>query len=191
MKNSAVGWQLWNVPLWRSPLCSRCANWSMHSGAPQPLKARWLQKQNRLVATELEKRRNNASAHIAELEQRLEEASALAPHLRAEQRQQLLALGDDLDNSGIIGHSPSHAEQAHSAHRSAGGDRRYYGRPSFCASQAPLGRRLAHRTYGTQEQDRLSQPHQLGGSDGVDARARFSLSRPVDCFYLESAELSH
>jgi septal ring factor EnvC (AmiA/AmiB activator) len=53
--------------------------------------------ENRLVAAELEKRWNNALAHVAELEQHVEEASALAPHLTAEQRQQLLALGDDLE----------------------------------------------------------------------------------------------
>jgi hypothetical protein len=53
--------------------------------------------ENRLVATELEKRWNHALAHVAELERRVEEASALAPYLTAEQRQQLLALGDDLE----------------------------------------------------------------------------------------------
>jgi DNA invertase Pin-like site-specific DNA recombinase len=53
--------------------------------------------ENRLVATELEKRWNNALTHVAELERRVEEASALAPHLTAEQRQQLLVLGDDLE----------------------------------------------------------------------------------------------
>jgi len=46
----------------------------------------------RPVATELEKRWNNALAHVAELEKRVEEASALAPHLTPEQRQQLLVL---------------------------------------------------------------------------------------------------
>jgi hypothetical protein len=63
--------------------------------------------ENRLVATELGKRWNNALAHIAELEQRLEEASALAPHLTAEQRQQLLALGDDLEQLWDHPHSPA------------------------------------------------------------------------------------
>jgi hypothetical protein len=53
--------------------------------------------ENRLVAAELEKRWNNALTHVTEMERRLEEASALAPQLTAEQRQQLLALGDDLE----------------------------------------------------------------------------------------------
>jgi DNA invertase Pin-like site-specific DNA recombinase len=53
--------------------------------------------ENRLVAAELEKRWNNALSHVTEMERRLEEASALAPLLTAEQRQQLLALGDDLE----------------------------------------------------------------------------------------------
>jgi hypothetical protein len=53
--------------------------------------------ENRLGAAELEKRWNNALTHVTEMELRLEEASALAPQLPAEQRQQLLALGDDLE----------------------------------------------------------------------------------------------
>jgi chromosome segregation ATPase len=53
--------------------------------------------ENRLGAAELEKRWNNALTHVTEMERRLEEASALAPQLTAEQRQQLLALGDDLE----------------------------------------------------------------------------------------------
>jgi len=53
--------------------------------------------ENRLVAAELEKRWNNALTHVTEMERRLEEASSLAPQLTAEQRQQLLALGDDLE----------------------------------------------------------------------------------------------
>jgi len=53
--------------------------------------------ENRLVAAELEKRWNNALTHVTEMERRLEEAGALAPQLTAEQRQQLLALGDDLE----------------------------------------------------------------------------------------------
>jgi hypothetical protein len=53
--------------------------------------------ENRLVAAELKKRWNNALTHVTEMERSLEEASALAPQLTAEQRQQLLALGDDLE----------------------------------------------------------------------------------------------
>jgi hypothetical protein len=46
--------------------------------------------ENRLGAAELEMRWNNALTHVTEMERRLEEASALAPQLTAEQRQQLL-----------------------------------------------------------------------------------------------------
>jgi hypothetical protein len=53
--------------------------------------------ENRLVAAELEKRWNNALSHVTEMERRLEDASVLAPKPTAEQRQQLLALGDDLE----------------------------------------------------------------------------------------------
>jgi len=53
--------------------------------------------ENRLVAAELEKRWNSALTQVAELEQRLEEASTQIPQLTAEQRQQLLTLGDDLE----------------------------------------------------------------------------------------------
>jgi hypothetical protein len=53
--------------------------------------------ENRLVAAELEKRWNNALIHAADLERRLEEATASAPPLTPEQRAQLLALGDDLE----------------------------------------------------------------------------------------------
>jgi hypothetical protein len=63
--------------------------------------------ENRLVAAELEKRWNNALTHVAEMERRLEEASALAPQLTAEQRQQLLALGDDLEQLWDHPHSPA------------------------------------------------------------------------------------
>jgi DNA invertase Pin-like site-specific DNA recombinase len=53
--------------------------------------------ENRLVAAELEKRWNHALTHAAELERRLEEASTEEPQLTPEQREQLLALGDDLE----------------------------------------------------------------------------------------------
>jgi hypothetical protein len=49
----------------------------------------------------------NALTHAAELERRVEEASALAPQLTAEQRQQLLALGDDLKKLWDRLHSPA------------------------------------------------------------------------------------
>jgi hypothetical protein len=53
--------------------------------------------ENRLVAAELEKRWNHALVHVAEMEHGLEEATIAAPSLTAEQREQLLALGDDLE----------------------------------------------------------------------------------------------
>jgi hypothetical protein len=53
--------------------------------------------ETRLVAGELEKRCNNALAHVAEMERRLEEAKIAAPQLTPEQREQLLRLGDDLE----------------------------------------------------------------------------------------------
>lgn len=53
--------------------------------------------ENRLVAAELEKRWNNALNHVRELEQRVEEASVAAPSLSPQQREQLLALGDDVE----------------------------------------------------------------------------------------------
>ena len=62
--------------------------------------------ENRLVAAELEKRWNSALTHAADMEQRLVEASAQAPQLTAEQRQQLLALGDDLEQLWDRPHSP-------------------------------------------------------------------------------------
>ena len=59
-----------------------------------------------MVAAELEKRWNDGLTHVTEMERRLEEASALAPQLTAEQRQQLLALGDDLEQLWDHPHSP-------------------------------------------------------------------------------------
>jgi hypothetical protein len=56
-----------------------------------------IEPENRLVAAELEKRWNNALAQVAELEHRLGEATIAAPQLMPEQREQLLALGDDLE----------------------------------------------------------------------------------------------
>jgi len=53
--------------------------------------------ENRLVAAELEKRWNNALTHAADLERRVEDATASSPQLTPEQRTQLLALGDDLE----------------------------------------------------------------------------------------------
>jgi DNA invertase Pin-like site-specific DNA recombinase len=53
--------------------------------------------ENRLVAGELEKRWNNALMHATEMECRLEEATIEAPQLTPEQREQLLRLGDDLE----------------------------------------------------------------------------------------------
>ena len=53
--------------------------------------------ENRLVAAELEKRWNNALNHVREMEQRVEEASVAAPSITSQQREQLLALGDDLE----------------------------------------------------------------------------------------------
>jgi DNA invertase Pin-like site-specific DNA recombinase len=62
--------------------------------------------ENRLVAAELEKRWNNALTHVTEMERRLEEATASAPQLTPAQREQLLALGDDLDQAWDDPHSP-------------------------------------------------------------------------------------
>lgn len=53
--------------------------------------------ENRLVAAELEKRWNNTLRQVADTERRLEEASLAAPQLSPEQREQLLALGEDLE----------------------------------------------------------------------------------------------
>ncbi len=53
--------------------------------------------ENRLVAAELEKRWNNALSHVREMEQRVEETSVAAPSVSPQQREQLLALGDDLE----------------------------------------------------------------------------------------------
>jgi DNA invertase Pin-like site-specific DNA recombinase len=62
--------------------------------------------ENRLVAAELEKRWNHALTHVTEVERRLEEATALTPQLTVEQRQQLLTLGDDLEQLWDHPHSP-------------------------------------------------------------------------------------
>jgi DNA invertase Pin-like site-specific DNA recombinase len=53
--------------------------------------------ENRLVAAELEKRWNNALAQVAEMERRWEEAGIASPQLTTEQRDHLVALGDDLE----------------------------------------------------------------------------------------------
>jgi len=53
--------------------------------------------ENRLVAGELEKRWNNALMHATEMECRLGETTIEAPQLTPEQREQLLRLGDDLE----------------------------------------------------------------------------------------------
>jgi DNA invertase Pin-like site-specific DNA recombinase len=53
--------------------------------------------ENRLVAAELEKRWNNSLTHVAEMQRRLEDANNAAPAITPEQREHLLALGDDLE----------------------------------------------------------------------------------------------
>jgi len=53
--------------------------------------------ENRLVAAELEKRWNVALAHVAGLEARITETKSSTVRLGEEQRQQLLALGEDLE----------------------------------------------------------------------------------------------
>ena len=53
--------------------------------------------ENRLVAGELEKRWNNALMHATEMECRLGETTIEAPQLTPEQREQLLRLGDDVE----------------------------------------------------------------------------------------------
>ena len=60
--------------------------------------------ENRLVATELEKRWNHALALIAEMERRLNEAAIAAPQLTTEQRDRLLTLGDGFPGA-IVGSS--------------------------------------------------------------------------------------
>ncbi len=57
---------------------------------------RSLQPENRLVAAELEKRSNHAPTYAAELERRIEEATTAPPQLTPEPREQLFALGEDL-----------------------------------------------------------------------------------------------
>jgi hypothetical protein len=63
--------------------------------------------ENRLVAAELEKRWNNALTHVAEMEQRVDEAVTAAPPLTAEQREYLLRLGDDLEQLWDMPGSPA------------------------------------------------------------------------------------
>jgi len=63
--------------------------------------------ENRLVAAELEKRWNNALTHVAEMEQRVDEAVTAAPPLTAEQREDLLRLGDDLEQLWDMPGSPA------------------------------------------------------------------------------------
>jgi hypothetical protein len=53
--------------------------------------------ENRLVAAELEKRWNAALARVSELEARIADAKRSEPPISEEQRQQLLALGEDLE----------------------------------------------------------------------------------------------
>lgn len=53
--------------------------------------------ENRLVGAELEKRWNAALAHVSDLEARLAQAKSSTAQLGEEQRQQLLALGEDLE----------------------------------------------------------------------------------------------
>jgi DNA invertase Pin-like site-specific DNA recombinase len=53
--------------------------------------------ENRLVAAELEKRWNAALAHVADLEARIYEAKNKTVPLGEEQRQQLVSLGEDLE----------------------------------------------------------------------------------------------
>ena len=131
--------------------------------------------ENRLVAAELEKRWNNALTHVAEMERRFEEATLAAPQITPEQREQLLTLGDDLEQLWDHPNSPITLKKRILRTVLQEDRRRYNGRPSDGPSQAALGRRLPHRTDRTQKQDRLSQPRQLGRSNGVDSRTRFGL----------------
>ena len=68
--------------------------------------------ENRLVAAELEKRWNNALTHVAEMEQRVDEAATAAPPLTAEQREHLLRLGDDLEQLWDMPGSPASLKNA-------------------------------------------------------------------------------
>ena len=63
--------------------------------------------ENRLVASELERRWNQALTHVTEMERRLEEAAASAPPLTPDQREHLLLLGDDLEQLWDMPGSPA------------------------------------------------------------------------------------
>jgi hypothetical protein len=131
--------------------------------------------ENRLIAAELEKRWNNALTHITEMERRLEEASALAPQLTAEQCQPLLVLGNDVEQ--LWDHPRSSATLKkrilrtvlHEVIADTTDD------PPSVHLKLHWTGRFTHRAHRAQEPDGLSQPHQPGGSDRVDSRARFSL----------------
>jgi hypothetical protein len=125
--------------------------------------------ENRLVAAELEKRWNDALTHVTEMERRLEEAGALTPQLTAEQRQQLLALGDDLEQLWDHPRSPVTLKKRIL--------RTVLQEVIVDTTDGPPSVRLklhwaggfAHRAHRVQEPDRLSQPHQLSGSNRVDS----------------------
>jgi hypothetical protein len=135
-----------------------------------------IEPENRLVAAELEKRWNNALRHVAEIEQRLNEVRSSAPQLTTqEQRAELLSLGDDLDRvwddskapirlkkrilrtvlQEIIADTTDDPPTVHLKLHWAGGS--------------------PHGTHRAEEQDWLSQLHQLRGSNGADSPARFGL----------------
>jgi septal ring factor EnvC (AmiA/AmiB activator) len=125
--------------------------------------------ENRLVAAELEKRWNNALTHVTEMERRLEEARVLAPQLTAEQRQQLLALGDDLEQLWDHPRSPVTLKKRilrtvlQEVVANTTDD------PPSVHLKSALGWGFTHRAHRAQEPDRLSQPHQLPRSNRVDS----------------------
>jgi septal ring-binding cell division protein DamX len=124
--------------------------------------------ENRLVAAELEKRWNNALTHVTEMERRLEESSALAPQPTAEQRQQLLALGDDLEQLWDHPHSQVTMKKRilRTVLQEVIADTTD-NPPSVHLKLHWAG--FTHRAHRAQEPDRLSQPHQLRRSNRVDS----------------------
>ena len=147
--------------------------------------------ENRLVAAELEKRWNTALTHAAELERRLEDATASAPQLTPEQREQLLALGDDLER--LWGHSNSPISLKKRILRTTLEEvvaDTTADPPAFASSCTGLAVRTSELIV-KKEQDRRPQPRQPGRGNGVDSRIRSDLQRRCDCRYPEPTGLSN
>jgi hypothetical protein len=103
------------------------------------------------------------------MERRLEEASALAPQLTAEQRQQLLALDDDLEQLWDHPRSPVTLKKRilRTVLQEVIADTT--DDPPSVRLKLHWGWGFAHRAHRVHEPDRLSQPHQLSGSNRVDS----------------------